>query len=123
MEEKKVTMALILMLVLGFGMVVTTLSKGEANGECIDEQPLVIHCVYYLASTSTSKPPAPAFCCEGVAAMFHNANTTQRKRTACKCLQKNAAFFHFDPEKVKRLPQDCNISSYFPIDPRENCDS
>ncbi|TKY46730.1 Non-specific lipid-transfer protein AP10 [Spatholobus suberectus] len=119
MQEKKVVMAL-LMLVLVFGLVVTTLcGEGQADGVCHDARPIFIYCLSYFGLG----PPPPRLCCEGVASMFESVNTPQRRRTVCQCLKNYTAFFRYDPEKAKQLPQYCNITSYFNIDPRQNCSS
>ncbi|KAG5002028.1 hypothetical protein JHK82_023162 [Glycine max] len=120
MQEKKVTIAL-LMLVLVAGMgVTTTLSENQACASG-DAQVLLERCFAYLLG-EVPDGPLP-WCCEGVSAVFQLSKTPQRRRDVCHCLKRDTAVFHFDPEKLKMLPQDCKITSRFSLDPRQNCNS
>ncbi|XP_027345346.1 non-specific lipid-transfer protein-like [Abrus precatorius] len=118
MEKRDMGFVMVIALVLG---VMVTLCKSEYE-KCRGAEPLIDQCLSYFESKS--KTPPPDSCCVGAEVVLRNANAnTQSRRNLCECLKWYSNSFPIDDDKVTHLPQTCNIPSYFPIDPTEDCNS
>ncbi|XP_027345388.1 non-specific lipid-transfer protein AP10-like [Abrus precatorius] len=119
MEEKKV-MGFVMLIALILGVMVTSCESKYVK--CAKASPLLVNCVPYFGSSRTWPPPK--ICCEGAAQAIRDSNVnTESRRIFCECLKSYTAFYHFDPVRVKGLPEKCNITPSFPVDPLMDCNS
>ncbi|XP_027340863.1 non-specific lipid-transfer protein 1-like [Abrus precatorius] len=98
----------------------STISRSQIDDiTCNEALPLLTPCQPYLVGSAE----VSSTCCEGVNTIFQRANTTQVRRDVCKCIKNAASQIGVNPEKAKQLPQLCNITLPFPIDPSIDCNT
>ncbi|KAG2684392.1 hypothetical protein I3760_10G075000 [Carya illinoinensis] len=116
MEEKRMRWS-----ILAFGMVITALgaSLSVAEISCSEALRSLITCTPFLVGFGSDAPDT--VCCMGVQYVFEQANTTATRRDLCQCFQNFASEIGALPERVKELPQFCNIHVTLPIDANVNC--
>ncbi|KAF5472728.1 hypothetical protein F2P56_009421 [Juglans regia] len=108
--------------VFAFGMVIMALgaSLSDAEISCTEALRSLIPCTPFLVGFGSSAPNV--VCCMGVQHVFEQANTTTTRRDLCQCFQNAASQIGALPERVKELPQFCNIHVTLPInDANVNC--
>ncbi|XP_020206525.1 non-specific lipid-transfer protein-like [Cajanus cajan] len=127
MQEEKVTMGLLMLLVPVFCLVVTTPGESRYAGAGDCDNPFgtdfLLPCINYLYIRSTLPTPISTSdpCCVGASSVFGRVGVPQRAMVYCICLKLFTPLYHFDPEKLARLPHDCNFTYNYTIDPRKSC--
>ncbi|KAL9276919.1 hypothetical protein ACSQ67_025531 [Phaseolus vulgaris] len=114
MGEKKVFGVVVL--VMAYGLTVTTLITAQVPSTCNEYEPLLFQCVSYLVS-SYSNPPTPR-CCDGARVAFQRANNDEAIKNLCSCLVDAGPYLNFRPDNLVHLPAACNIQLSFSMD---NC--
>ncbi|KAM4080111.1 hypothetical protein ACJW30_09G166100 [Castanea mollissima] len=118
--EKKIMSCL----VLAFGLMIILVLNASASGAdgitCEEALTQLITCQPYSLGFGTRPIPT---CCKGAENVSQQANTTTIRRSLCKCLENAANAFHLIPERLKQLPQLCEINVPVPLDPTVDCNT
>ncbi|KAK7333705.1 hypothetical protein VNO80_30482 [Phaseolus coccineus] len=112
MGEKKVFGVVVLVMV--YGLAVTTLITAQVPSTCNGYGPLLFQCVPYLVIGS-SDPPTP-HCCDGARVAFQRANNAEAIKNLCSCLVDAGPYLNFGLENLINLPAACNIQLSFSMD-------
>ncbi|KAG4921043.1 non-specific lipid-transfer protein C, cotyledon-specific isoform-like [Glycine soja] len=109
MGEKKV-LALV-MLVMAYGLAVTTFTACQLPPTCNGYEPLIYQCVPYLVNPGPSTPTP--HCCDGARVAIHRANNAQAIKNFCSCLEDAGPNLYFQKQSLVLLPAACNIKPSF----------
>ncbi|KAK7401126.1 hypothetical protein VNO78_12442 [Psophocarpus tetragonolobus] len=106
--------------VMAFCLLLSRLSSSQSDDiSCSQAIPLLFPCRLYLIGSADISSD----CCVAVNTVNQLANTTEIRRNLCACFKSVANIIGVVPEKSRQLPQLCNISLSFPIDPSLDCNS
>ena len=101
----------VVVLVMAYGLAVTTLITAQVPSTCNGYEPLLFQCVPYLV-IDASNPPT-AHCCDGAGVAFQRANNYEAIINLCKCLVDVAPYLNFALDNLANLPAACNIPLSF----------
>lgn len=121
MTGKKIIAFLTLVMVLGLQAVTTLDARQIDDISCSEAIVLLVPCVPFL--TGLGQPTPSTSCCEGAQNLNQKADTTQVRRDVCECLKGASMKFGVNSDRTKQLPQLCNISLSFTLDPNIDCNT
>ncbi|KAE9602819.1 putative plant lipid transfer protein/Par allergen [Lupinus albus] len=120
MMEKNI--AALFMSMMALALLSTTSNASRINDiSCLEATPLLLPCVPFLEATDGQKPSDS--CCSAANTIVQKATSPQNRKDLCECFKSAASGIGLNPEQLKQLPQLCNFTLSFPLDPNVDCNT
>ncbi|KAE9602818.1 hypothetical protein Lal_00050085 [Lupinus albus] len=120
MMEKNI--AALFMSMMALALLSTTSNASRINDiSCAEAIPILLPCLPFLKATDGQKPTAS--CCSAATTVVQRATSPQNRKDLCQCFKSAASGISINPGQLKQLPQLCNITISFPLDPNVDCNT